>query len=328
MSEIIIKAHAAQKLSEYLPDGRVIAITDSNVVHLCDAHEKIVVEAGEEHKTLTTAENIWRALVERGAGRDCFIVGIGGGTVTDITGFVAATYMRGVRFGFVPTTLLGQVDAAIGGKNGVNLDGYKNMVGTFAQPQFVLCDPALLCTLPDREFRTGLAEVVKAAVVGNAELFELLESSDFERLRSDDTLLAEVISRAVRVKMNIVERDEREAGERRKLNLGHTFGHAIESLSRDYLHGEAVAAGMATAATMAMRAKLLSADDHSRIGHLLERFGLPLRTELPFESLLAAIRKDKKCEGGDAIRFVFPTGIGSCEVRRIGFGEMATLAAE
>ena len=325
MSEIIIESRVADRLSEYLPHGRVIAIADSRVSHICGAHEKIIVEAGEKHKTLTTADRIWRELVERGAGRDCFIVGIGGGTVTDIAGFVASTYMRGVQFGFVPTTLLGQVDAAIGGKNGVNLDGYKNMVGAFAQPQFVLCDPALLRTLPDREFRSGLAEVVKAAVVGDAKLFELLESSDFEKLRGDDTLLTEVIARAVQVKVNIVERDEREAGERRKLNLGHTFGHAIESLSHDYLHGEAVAAGIAIASMMAVRAGLLCPTDRSRIERLLERLGMPLRTELPVESLLAAIRKDKKCESGDAIRFVFPTGIGSCDVRRIGFSEVATL---
>ena len=182
----------------------------------------MLIGTGQSVKTLQTVERVLRRVIELGVDRKTFVLGIGGGIVTDVAGFAASIYMRGLRFGFVSTTLLGQVDASVGGKNGVNLDGYKNMTGTFTQPDFVVYDPALLRTLPDREFRAGLAEVVKSAIIADAELFARLEQSDFATLRRDTDLLADALSAAVRVKADIVERDERESGERRKLNLGHT----------------------------------------------------------------------------------------------------------
>ena len=207
--------------------------------------------------------------IELGADRSTFVLAVGGGIVTDVAGFAAATYMRGLSFGFVSTTLLGQVDASVGGKNGVNVDGYKNMAGTFKQPRFVICDPEMLRTLSDREFRAGLAEVVKAAVIADADLFTRIENVSFEALRTDTDLLTDAISAAVRVKADIVERDEHETGDRRKLNLGHTLAHAIEKCSNRMNHGEAVAVGTALIAAAAVKLGVLQPADRDRIVNCL-----------------------------------------------------------
>ena len=231
-----------------------------------------------------------------------------------MAGFAAATYMRGVAFGFVPTTLLGQVDAAVGGKNGVNVDGYKNMAGTFTQPRFVICDPALLRTLPDREFRAGLAEVVKAAVIADADLFAGIAHNTFGQLRSDAELLADVVAAAIRVKTDIVGRDERERGERRKLNLGHTLAHAIEKCSPAMNHGEAVAGGTALIADAAVRLGGLSGADRGRLRALHARLGFDLTPPVAMPLLLKEVVRDKKSEDG-LLHVVLPVGIGDCTVR-------------
>ena len=329
-SDIYI-GRAEELLPSLLPDGRVIVITDANIDRrhhsLLKGFEFVMIGMGESIKTLHTVETIYRRFVELGIDRSCFVLGIGGGIVTDITGFVASTYMRGLRFGFISTTLLGQVDASLGGKNGVNLDGYKNMVGTFNQPQFVICDPTLLDTLPEREFRAGLAEVVKAGIIADRALFERIERSSFEELRNNHDLLGEIILGAIKVKADIVGRDERESGERRKLNLGHTFAHAIEKLSAEMNHGEAVAVGTALAARLALRFGVLSAEDGERIERLLTALGFSLTPPLPTKRLASAISKDKKSDG-NALHFVLPTGIGSCEVRRMEISEIAKLSEE
>lgn len=306
-----------------LPWGhRVIAITDTNIARryrrLVSQYEHIVIGTGEKIKTLATVETIHCSLVEMGADRETFILGIGGGIVTDIAGFAASTYMRGVRFGFVSTTLLGQVDASVGGKNGVNLDGYKNMIGTFNQPEFVLCDAGMLSTLTQRQFRAGLAEVVKAGILGDRVLFEMLEAVPPEELRSNRQLLSDIIMMAVRVKASIVQRDEREGGERRKLNLGHTVAHAIEKCSRRMLHGEAVAVGCAVMARLAAANRSIGEADADRIAALLRKFGFSLDAPAAGDRLLSALRKDKKT-AGDTIHIVLPTGIGRCEVRTVSF---------
>ena len=249
---------------------------------------------------------------------------MGGGIVTDVAGFAAATYMRGVGFGFVSTTLLGQVDASVGGKNGVNVAGYKNMVGTFTQPRFVVCDPSLLATLPDREFRAGLAEAVKAAVIGDGALFELLERSSFGELRGDAGLLGRVVESAVGVKAAIVGRDEHEAGERRKLNLGHTLAHAIEKCSDRMNHGEAVAVGTVLVADAAVRLGVLASPVRDRIRALLVRLGFAVEPPVAVGELLQQVGKDKKSEAG-ILHVVFPTGIGSCEVRPMAREAFAAL---
>jgi 3-dehydroquinate synthase len=243
----VIVGDALARLSELLPTGRrVVAITDPVVDALygerirAHAGDVIVVPGGEENKTFATVEAIHRRLIGMGADRRVFILAVGGGIVTDVAGFAASTYLRGVEFGFVATTLLSQVDASVGGKNGVNVGGFKNMAGVFNQPEFVLCDPEVLATLPPREFRAGLAEMIKAGIIADPVLFEILEARSPEDLLASPGILTGAIEAAIRVKAAIVEVDEREAGERRKLNLGHTVAHAIEHLTREYNHGEAV----------------------------------------------------------------------------------------
>ena len=323
-SDIYIGA-AAELLPVLLPAGRVVVVTDAAVdrshAALTAPYEKILIGAGEACKTLQTVEQIHRRLIELGADRHTFVLAVGGGIVTDTAGFAAATYMRGVPFGFVSTTLLGQVDASVGGKNGVNVGGYKNMAGTFTQPRFVVCDPSLLATLPAREFRAGLAEAVKAAVIGDAALFGRLEAATFEALRSDAALLGSVVEGAIRVKASIVERDECEAGDRRLLNLGHTLAHAIEKCSDRMNHGEAVAVGLRLIAASAVRRGLLAAADEARIGALLERLGFELTPPVSVERLLAEVGKDKKSEGPH-LHVVVPRAIGRCEVCTVAKSEL------
>lgn len=318
-SDLYIGA-VADLLPSLLPDGRVVVVSDASIDRLHPSllapYEKILIGQGETIKTLRTVEQIHRRLLDAGADRRTFVLGIGGGIVTDVAGFAASTYMRGVPFGFVSTTLLGQVDASVGGKNGVNVGGYKNIAGTFTQPRFVVCDPALLATLPDREFRAGLAEVVKSAVIGDAALFELLEASSFEKLRSDTALLERAIEAAIRVKAEIVGRDERETGERRLLNLGHTLAHAIEKCSSKMSHGEAVAVGLRSVAAAAVRQGMLAEADERRIAELLGRLGFTLTPPVPVSRLLREVGKDKKSDG-DSLHVVLPVAIGRCEVRTV-----------
>ena len=311
-----------------LPEGRVVVVSDATIDRLYHPllapYDSVLIGTGESIKTLQTVETLYRRFLELGVDRKTFILGVGGGIVTDVAGFAASTYMRGVRFGFVSTTLLGQVDASVGGKNGVNVDGYKNMAGTFTQPQFVICDPAMLRTLPDREFRAGLAEAVKAAVIADGDLFARLEGASFEALRTDTDLLSDVVSAAIRVKADIVEHDEKESGERRKLNLGHTLAHAIEKCSNRMIHGEAVAVGTALIASAAVRLGVLKEEDRQRIVSVLTRLGFDLTPPVELKRLLKEVGKDKKSEDG-LLRIVLPVGIGDCEVRpmtRVAFAAL------
>lgn len=319
---------AAALLPRLLDGRRVVVVTDTELQRLypalCSDYPTITIGRGEEQKTLSTVEEIHRALIELGADRKSFLLAIGGGIVTDVAGFAASTYMRGIDFGFLSTTLLAQVDASVGGKNGVNVGGYKNMAGTFTQPQFVICDPVMLTTLPDREFRAGLAEVVKTAVIGDSDLFAHLEQRTFEELRADTRLLGEVVRAAVAVKAAIVERDERETGERKLLNLGHTLAHAIEKCSSEMNHGEAVAAGLVLVADVAVRLGYLTMIDRNRIVSLLERLGFVLVPPVSMEQLLDEVGKDKKSEG-DRLHLVLPEAIGSCRVLTLQKAEIREL---
>ena len=320
--------NAKELLEDLLPKRRIIVISDSNIdrTHhdLLAPYEHILIGQGEQAKSLITLEDIYRQLIALGADRTTFILGIGGGIVTDIAGFVASTYMRGLEFGFVTTTLLGSVDASVGGKNGVNVGGFKNMVGTFSQPNFVICDVALLHTLSDREFRAGLAEVIKTAILGDRELFELLESTSFEELRQNDNLLNEVITRSIKVKAAVVAEDEREGGRRRILNLGHTVAHAIEKCTSKFSHGEAVAIGLHHITNSALALKSIAESDVERIVSLIDKFGF--KTTLPIEhkQLLDAIKGDKK-RSGNALHIILPTAIGCVEDRLVEFEELKTL---
>lgn len=302
------------KMELYGAFTRTIAIVDERVAREFELAERfpemITVVGGEGCKSLEVAQGVWEMLVEMGADRQTVLVGIGGGTVTDLVGFVAATYMRGVRAVLLPTTLLGQVDAAIGGKCGLNLAGLKNMVGAFCLPKDVVCDPEWLSTLPEREWRCGMTEVIKAAIVGDAELFELLENSTLDEVRRDAALCGQIVARAVAVKCGVVNEDFAEGGVRRVLNLGHTIGHAIEACTSEVSHGEAVAVGIAEVARMAVERGVMSGEDCARIVALLERYGLPTTTHLPNEKLHEALLHDKKNRDGK-VGWVLPTGIGT-----------------
>ena len=313
-----------------LPGGRVVVVSDATIDRLYHPmlapYDTVLIGLGESIKTLQTVESIYRRFIELGVDRSTFVLGIGGGIVTDVAGFAAATYMRGLSFGFVSTTLLGQVDASVGGKNGVNVDGYKNMAGTFKQPRFVICDPEMLRTLSDREFRAGLAEVVKAAIIADADLFARIEATTFDDLRSDTDLLTDAVSASIRVKADIVERDERESGDRRKLNLGHTLAHAIEKCTNRLNHGEAVAVGTALIADASVKLGVLTAEDRDRIAGVLKKLGFDLTPPVDVKRLLKEVGKDKKNEDG-MLRIVVPIGIGDCDVRRMSHDEFAALFA-
>ncbi len=306
-------------LEKFIPEGlRVIVITDGNLHRLygdlINRYEHIIIGLGETIKTLQTAEYIFSELLAKGADRKTFLLGIGGGIVTDITGFIASNYMRGVRFGFVSTSLLGQVDASVGGKNGVNLNGFKNIIGSFNQPEFVLCDLDMLQTLPVREVRAGLSEIIKAGILGNKALFELFEQHSYDEFVNDKELLLEAVLGAVRLKADVVESDERESGRRKLLNLGHTIAHAVEKCSSDFLHGEAVAIGMAAIADLSVKEGLLSENEADRIKNVIERMNLPLTSGLDKHRLYKALLSDKKKET-DHLDFIMIESIGSAIIK-------------
>lgn len=316
-------------LKPTLDAQRTVIVTDSTVDSLYGSQfphcPVIAIGQGETIKTLETVATIFSRLVDLEADRATFILGIGGGIVCDITGFVASTYMRGVRFGFVSTTLLSQVDASVGGKNGVNFGGFKNMVGVFNQPEFVICDPAMLKSLPEREIRCGFAEIIKHGAIADAALLAFLESRREAALALDAAAIAHLVYRSVEIKAAVVARDEREHGERRKLNFGHTFGHAIEKLT-GIPHGEAVGIGMVLAARLSVASGLLPAAAAGRIERIVEAYGLPTRPPVSRQALLSTLRKDKKREG-DRIHFVFLDDPGRARVAAIGLDELDRLAA-
>ncbi|MBR4045939.1 MAG: 3-dehydroquinate synthase [Alistipes sp.] len=315
-------------LDDILPKSRVIVITDVNIDRLypdlVHRYDHIIIGSGEAIKSLQTIEMIYSRLMAMGADRSTFLLGIGGGIVTDITGFVAATYMRGVEFGFVSTSLLGQVDASVGGKNGVNVGGYKNMVGTFLQPRFVVSDVEMLRTLPRREFRAGMAEAVKSAIVGDAELFEFIERYADDKLYTDVEALQNIVSRSVAVKSAIVAEDEREAGRRRVLNLGHTIAHAIEKSTHELNHGEAVAVGLSMIAHASAKLGMMLEGDAERVDALLAKLGFELELPVSLTNVLREVRYDKK-KRDNILRVVLPESIGCCKVVDMPFDEFEEL---
>ncbi len=291
---------------------RAVGKTVHRGLHLSKHGPIHLFDDAESAKNLRSVEHITRSLCRAGADRKSLIVAVGGGVVGDVAGFAAAAYLRGVRLAHIPTTLVAQVDSSIGGKTGVNLPEGKNLVGAFYPPQLVLTDPELLRTLSDREFRGGLAEVIKHAIIADAEMFALLEKDIEKVLRRDRHLLSLLIPRNVAIKARVVSRDEHESGLREILNYGHTFAHALESVTnyRRYQHGEAVAWGMMAAAFLGHELGLTRADDVSRIVALIRRLGpLPPWPRVPSAALLNAMRSDKKTRAG-ILRFVLSPRIG------------------
>ncbi len=277
----------------------------------------ITVAAGETAKSLRTVENCYNQLAAHRLERKSFIVALGGGVVGDLAGFVAATYLRGLPFIQVPTTLLAQVDSSVGGKTGVNLRAGKNLVGAFYQPRLVLCDLNTLKTLPDREFRAGLAEVIKYGIIFDSSLFEKLERDLPKILKRDEKVLAPVIARCCEIKAEVVSQDETESGLRSILNFGHTIGHAIENSYGygKFLHGEAISIGQVAAAKLSEKILGLPRENVIRIENLFRRCFLPVRCKLGAsqqKKLFDAMRLDKKTMDGE-IRFVLARQIGKVE---------------
>lgn len=285
----------------------------------------LVIEAGEDQKTPATVALIHDAAFARKLERGSLIVALGGGVVGDMAGFAAATWLRGIAVVQVPTTLLAMVDAAIGGKTGVNHPGGKNLIGAFHQPRLVLIDPATLATLPEREFRAGMAEVIKYGVIGDADLFgELEEAANRDPVGGlasqgavGAALLQSLLERSAAAKARVVAADEREGGLRAILNYGHTLGHVVEALCGygTWLHGEAVAIGMVAAGELSLETGLWSARDQERQRAVIAAAGLPQRwPDLDPAAVLACLQGDKKVRDG-RVRFVLPTAIGSVEIR-------------
>ena len=273
---------------------------------------KVLFDDREAAKNLSTVERTCRQLVRAGADRRALLVAVGGGVVGDVAGFVAASYARGVQLVHIPTTLVAQVDSAIGGKTGVNLSEGKNLVGAFYPAKLVVADPELLRTLPLREFRSGIYEIIKYGVIGDAKLFRFLEQKMEHLLRRDPAALDLVIERSIVQKARVVSRDERESGLREILNFGHTFAHALESVTRyrKYLHGEAVGWGMIAASKLAVASGIFPAKESSRLISLIARVGpLPAWPNASPARLIAAMQADKKTRGGH-LRFVLPEKIG------------------
>jgi 3-dehydroquinate synthase len=271
-----------------------------------------LMDDAETAKSLSTVEQTCRDLVRAGADRRALMVAVGGGVVGDVAGYVAASYARGIGLIHVPTTVVAQVDSAIGGKTGVNLPEGKNLVGAFYPAKAVVVDPELLGTLPPREFRSGIYEIIKYGVIGDARLFDFLERNMQKVLQRERAALAFVIERSIAQKARVVSQDEREAGLREILNFGHTFAHALESATRyrKYLHGEAVGWGMIAASRLAVEKGIFSPRDEERVARVIARVGpLPAWPSIPAAKLIAAMQADKKTRAG-RLRFVLPERIG------------------
>jgi len=300
----------------YIPVGKTIVVTDERVNDLYGKHWEdlptIIIGQGEGNKIIATLNLIFHQLLELNADRKTFILGIGGGIVCDVAGFAASVFMRGLKFGFISTTLLSQVDASVGGKNGVNFEAYKNIVGAFNQPEFVICDPSVLKTLNRSEISNGLAEIVKHALIADAGMFDFLEKNISGLLSLDEDVINYIVTRSVEIKSAIVNLDEKEQGERRKLNFGHTFGHAIEKVAK-ISHGNAVSLGMVIAARYSYERGELDRSELDRIINLLKKLELPVVIDFDSDQILEALFKDKKREDNN-IHFVLLKKIGQAVV--------------
>lgn len=282
-------------------DGNVEWVV-SQLLEVLPVRASMPLETSEEGKTLQTVQMLERWLLQVDASRGALLLAVGGGITTDLVGFAAAIYKRGIRYANVPTTLLAQVDAAIGGKTGVNLDGYKNMLGAFRMPEFTVLEASFLQTLPPREFRCGLAELLKTFLIGDGEAYAAFVSS------SKSTQIEDAVRKVAAIKSQIVAEDPEEHGVRAKLNLGHTFGHAIEHQARvhgdDINHGEAVAMGIILAAELSERLGVAKEGLSTQLKADFHLLGLPVESPYPVEDLLEALRKDKKAVTGEKVKFV------------------------
>jgi len=314
-------------LEQIVSKENTILITDANVFK--NQPEKfvgwktIVIKPGEEFKQQAAVDYIFEQLIAYEADRKTFIVGIGGGVVTDITGYAASVYMRGLKFGFVPTTILAMVDASIGGKNGVDVGIYKNLVGLIKQPEFLLFDYALLQTLPQPHWINGFAEIIKHACIKDADLFAMLEKETLENFKSDKSKLGALIEKNVQIKTTVVLKDEFENGDRRLLNFGHTLGHAIENI-HELLHGHAISIGMVAACAISASINHFNTNEKERVISLIEKYHLPLHLKFDYGKIFEIMKMDKK-RAGNEMNFVLLNKIGEAVIRPIPINQLKEL---
>jgi 3-dehydroquinate synthase len=309
-------------LKKIVPQKTAVLVTDE---HVFAAHKKlfkgwqtIVIKAGEEYKVQATIDNIIEQLIALHADRTWTLIGVGGGVLTDMTGYAASIFLRGINFGFVPTTILGMVDAAIGGKNGIDVGVYKNMIGTINQPAFLLYDVALLKTLPDNEWRNGFAEVIKHAAILDAPMFKELEKRNVSFFQKNKVALQKLLQRNALLKTKVVKEDEFEKDKRRLLNFGHTLGHAVEK-QYQLMHGEAVAIGMAFAGKLS--AEMLAFKSADKLLKIIDQYGLPVTAGYNKQKVFDVLISDKKREG-EQMNFILLEKIGKAIIKKISLQDI------
>lgn len=320
----VLVGESIRNLRQFVQQERTVIVTDVNLHRyyssMYPGYPVIVIGTGEGIKTFATVETIIKKLIGLRAHRKTFLLGIGGGIVCDIAGFAASVYMRGIPFGFISTSLLSQVDASVGGKNGVNIDGLKNMAGVINQPEFVICDNEMLGTLPDDEYINGMAELVKTACLDNSGLFDFISENRERLLKRDSHAVSEAVYMSVKFKAKIVEEDEKEESIRRILNFGHTLGHAVEKV-RGAKHGFAVSAGIGFSLEFSKHLGMIDTGTVNEIKGMLKYFGLPVSlgevaNESDLHEIIEAVESDKK-KGGDKINFILLEGTGRSVIKSI-----------
>jgi 3-dehydroquinate synthase len=310
------------QLKEVVDTKNSIILTDENVFA---AHSKkfknwntIVLKPGEEFKVQDTVDSVIEQLIEMGADRQSTLIGVGGGVITDLTGYIASIYMRGISFGFIPTTLLALVDASIGGKNGIDVGVYKNMVGAIKQPSFILQDLQFLNTLPEQEWQNGFAEIIKHACIKDAAMFRNLESKDLAFYIKNKKEISSLIRRNVLIKTRVVMQDEFEKGDRKLLNFGHTLGHALEN-QYELSHGQAISIGMTYASDLSLKVNGFKSAE--RIPGVLQQYGLPAYAQFDKDKVINVLKMDKKKEN-NYINFILLEKIGKAVIEKISIDQL------
>ena len=315
-------------LKEIVDTGNTIILTDENVYN---AHTKrfrnwncIVLKPGEEYKVQSTVDEVIDQLIEMEADRKTTVVGVGGGVITDITGYVASVYMRGISFGFIPTSLLAMVDASIGGKNGIDVGVYKNMVGIIRQPKFILHDMVFLNSLPQNEWENGFAEIIKHAAIKDARMFRELETGSLKKYRSSQRSICDLVQRNALIKTKVVQKDEFEKGDRRLLNFGHTLGHALEN-QYELSHGQAISIGMTYAAMISRN--IVGFKEPARVAGLLSKYDLPTFADFDKRKVFEVLKMDKKRERKE-MNYVLLEKIGKGVVKSIPLNQLESIINE
>ncbi len=326
----IVLGESLDHLDRYINKRKCVIVTDENVARLYGNRfpvgDVVTIGTGEQNKTLGTVETLYRKFLDAELDRSSLVVTIGGGIVSDTAGFAASTYLRGLQFGVVATTLLAQVDASVGGKTGVNFQGYKNTVGVFSQPEFVLLNFDALKTLEPRTLGCGFAEAIKHGAIADLGLFSFMEKRVQSVRDLEPAAIERIVNDSVVIKSTVVNKDEKEHGERRKLNFGHTFGHAVEK-TLGLPHGESVAIGMVVAAKLSQMKGCLTETAVERLSALIESYGLPTSIKSDRAAMKEAMRRDKK-RYGEHIKFVLLEELGKAVVEDVSLAELETVVDE